>query len=50
VRNGKVAYADGNLYFNRSGMTAVKSAEILAEILHSEVFGDPTEGVAWRWL
>jgi iron complex transport system substrate-binding protein len=50
VRAGKVAFADGNLYFNRSGMTVVRTAEILAEMLHGEVFGEPTEGVAWRWL
>lgn len=49
VKVGKVAYADGNLYFNRSGMTVVRTAEILAEMLHSEVFGERSEGVAWRW-
>ena len=36
VRNGNVVFADGNLYFNRSGMTIAPSAEILAEILHEE--------------
>ena len=36
VRQGKVAFADGNLFFNRSGMTISESAEILAEILHGE--------------
>lgn len=50
VRAGRVAYADGNLYFNRSGMTVVRTAEILAEILHGEVFGERTEGLAWRWV
>ena len=49
VKAGKVAYADGNLYFNRSGMTVVRTAEILAEILHGEFFGEHSEGVAWRW-
>ncbi len=36
VRNGNVSFADGNLFFNRSGMTIAQSAEILAEILHEE--------------
>jgi iron complex transport system substrate-binding protein len=49
VKTGKVAYADGNLYFNRSGMTVVRTAEILAEMLHEEVFGERSEGVAWVW-
>jgi len=49
VRNGKVAFADGNLFFNRSGMTIARTAEILAEILHGIVFGTPTEQVNWRW-
>ena len=49
VKAGKVAYADGNLYFNRSGMTVVRTAEILGEMLHGEVFGERSEGVAWRW-
>ena len=34
VREGKVFFADGNLYFNRSGMTVSHTAEIIAEILH----------------
>ena len=50
VKAGKVAYADGNLYFNRSGMTVVRTAEILGEMLHGEVFGERSEGVAWRWV
>lgn len=49
VRSGCVAFADGNLYFNRSGMTIVRSAEILAEILHGLETDSATEGVHWRW-
>jgi iron complex transport system substrate-binding protein len=49
VRNGNVAFADGNLFFNRSGMTVSKTAEIIAEILHGIAFGEPTEGVHWCW-
>jgi iron complex transport system substrate-binding protein len=46
VRSGHVAFADGNLFFNRSGMTISQTAEIIAEILHGISFG--TEGVHWR--
>lgn len=50
VREGKVAFADGNLFFNRSGMTVTATAEIVAEMLHGEVFGPRTEGVHWQWV
>jgi iron complex transport system substrate-binding protein len=49
VRAGKVAFADGNRFFNRSGMTTSQTAEIIAEILHGEVFDIPTQGTHWRW-
>jgi iron complex transport system substrate-binding protein len=48
VRKGNVAFADGNLFFNRSGMTISQTAEIIAEILHGVPFGAGTEGVCWR--
>jgi iron complex transport system substrate-binding protein len=48
VRNGNVTFADGNLFFNRSGMTVSQTAEIIAEILHGVPFGGGTEGVHWR--
>jgi iron complex transport system substrate-binding protein len=48
VRKGHVAFADGNLFFNRSGMTISQTAEIIAEILHGGQFGERTEGVRWR--
>lgn len=38
VREGKLFFADGNLYFNRSGMTVSRTAEIIAEILHGCCF------------
>ncbi len=44
VRQGKVVFADGNLFFNRSGMTIAQSAEILAEILH----GENRDGASFR--
>ena len=34
VRDGRVAIADGNAYFNRPGPRLVDTAEIIAEILH----------------
>ncbi len=48
VRRGNVAFADGNLLFNRSGMTVSKTAEVIAEILHGVVFEGRTEAVHWR--
>jgi iron complex transport system substrate-binding protein len=49
VRNGNVAFADGNLFFNRSGMTVARTAEIIAEVLHGISFGEKTEGIYWCW-
>jgi iron complex transport system substrate-binding protein len=48
VRTGNVAFADGNLFFNRSGMTVSPTAEMIAEILHGVRFGETSEGVHWR--
>jgi iron complex transport system substrate-binding protein len=50
VRAGKVAFADGNLYFNRSGMTVSRTAEIIAEILHGASFGAPEDDAGWCWV
>ena len=47
VRTGNVVYADGNLFFNRSGMTIAETAEIVAEVLHGCSFGARSEG---RWV
>ena len=38
VREGQVWLVDGNQYFNRPGPRLAESAEILAEILHPDVF------------
>ena len=38
VRNGQVFVADGNQYFNRPGPRLVESLEILAGIVHPEIF------------
>jgi iron complex transport system substrate-binding protein len=48
VREGRVALADGNQYFNRPGPRLVESLEILAEILHPETFDFGHEGRAWE--
>jgi iron complex transport system substrate-binding protein len=50
VRDRKVAFADGNLFFNRSGMTIVPTAEILAEIFHGVISAERTEGRHWIWI
>ena len=50
VRDGKVYLADGNQYFNRPGPRIVESLEILAEMLHPEIFKFGHEGSGWaRW-
>ncbi|MGA3039437.1 MAG: ABC transporter substrate-binding protein [Bryobacteraceae bacterium] len=38
VRDGRVYVADGNQYFNRPGPRLVESLEILAGIVHPEIF------------
>lgn len=50
VASGQVYLADGNQYMNRPGPRIVESLEILAEILHPELFPPHLEGNAWqRW-
>ncbi len=48
VRNSRVFLADGNQYFNRPGPRIVESLEILAEILHPELFSLGHGGTGWR--
>ncbi len=43
VQMGRVYAVDGNAYFNRSGPRIVDSLEILAGLLHPEIFGWPAE-------
>jgi iron complex transport system substrate-binding protein len=50
VKSGRVYITDGNSYFNRPGPRLADSVEILAEILHSEVFQYGYEGTAWERL
>ena len=44
VKTGKVYITDGNSYFNRPGPRLVDSLEILAEILHPEIFNFGYQG------
>lgn len=48
VQNGKVYITDGNSYFNRPGPRLVDSLEILAEIIHPEIFQYGYQGKAWE--
>ena len=51
VRSGRVFLTDGNQYFNRPGPRMVESAEILAELLHPEVFDFGHRGSGWTgWV
>ncbi|XSG81870.1 MAG: cobalamin-binding protein [Methyloligella sp. ZOD6] len=47
VRDGKIFVADGNQYFNRPGPRVVESLQILAEILHPDLFPPSFEGKGW---
>jgi iron complex transport system substrate-binding protein len=47
VRNGKVFVTDGNQFFNRPGPRLVESLEILAEIVHPELFAFGHHGAGW---
>ena len=38
VRDGRVFVGDGNKYFNRPGPGLAETAEIIAEILHPDLF------------
>ena len=50
VRSERVYLTDGNQFFNRPGPRLVESAEILAEILHSDRFDFGHQGAGWRSL
>jgi iron complex transport system substrate-binding protein len=47
VGAGRVVVADGNQYFNRPGPRLAESLEILAEIIHPNVFHFGHEGSGW---
>jgi iron complex transport system substrate-binding protein len=48
VRNNQVWAVDASAYFSRPGPRVVAGAEILARILHPEIFGAPSEKEAMR--
>lgn len=50
VQTGRVYVTDGNSFFNRPGPRLVDSLEILAEILHPEIFQYGYKGTAWETL
>jgi iron complex transport system substrate-binding protein len=50
VRDARVYLADGNQYFNRPGPRLVESLQILAELMHPEVFPPSLRGNGWRRL
>jgi iron complex transport system substrate-binding protein len=50
TKAGRVYITDGNAYFNRPGPRLADSVEILAEILHSEIFQYGYKGTAWEPL
>jgi iron complex transport system substrate-binding protein len=51
VRAGRVYLTDGNAYFNRPGPRIAESLEVLAEILHPELFEFGYAGHAFeRWV
>ncbi len=47
VQTGRVYVTDGNAYFNRPGPRLVESLEILAELLHPQVFAFGHQGSGW---
>jgi iron complex transport system substrate-binding protein len=50
VQCGRVFITDGNAYFNRPGPRLVDSLEILAEILHPDIFDYGYQGTGWKVL
>ncbi len=50
VRRKRVFLCDGNQYFNRPGPRLVESLEIMAELLHPDVFPPLHEGSGWARL
>ncbi|NMG22150.1 cobalamin-binding protein [Brasilonema bromeliae] len=50
VQSGRVYITDGNSYFNRPGPRLVDSLEILAEILHPEIFQYGYKQKGWELL
>jgi len=49
VQNNQVYLLDGNQFFNRPGPRLVESLEIMAEILHPDLFEMSYQGAAWEY-
>jgi len=49
VKNGRVYCVDGNALFNRAGPRIVDSAELLAKLIHPELFAEEGESEAHRF-
>ncbi|WP_016950525.1 cobalamin-binding protein [Anabaena sp. PCC 7108] len=50
AKTGRVFVTDGNAYFNRPGPRLADSVEILAEILHPDIFQYGYRGTGWEPL
>ncbi len=50
VRSGQVYVVDGSAYFNRPGPRIIDGLEILAEIIHPQLFPRRKSQQAWRRL
>ncbi len=50
VRTGRVYLCDGDQYMNRPGPRLVESLQILAEILHPQLFAPKLQGPGWQLL
>jgi iron complex transport system substrate-binding protein len=50
VQSGRVFITDAKAYFNRPSPRLVDSVEILAEILHPDIFDYGYEGTGWQLL
>lgn len=48
VQSGQVYLCDGNQFFNRPGPRLVESLQVLAEILHPDLFAPTLRGSAWQ--
>ena len=46
-KNNKLFVTDGNQFFNRPGPRLVESVEILAEIIHPDIFNFKHKGIGW---
>jgi iron complex transport system substrate-binding protein len=49
VRAGRVFAVDGDGYFNRPGPRLVDSLELLASLLHADLFPPPDDSICKRW-